>query len=626
MDIIVDEFYEQLLRFCASGKSAYTACSPCYGAHNSHIHLARGVQCLRVSYASGSHGHLEQPPNARSWEEPCVQHWLTETSCTCVHIPACSYGWDICTSWLFASSLSALASLGSKCDHPPYSHKPVPDAKSDAHMAAVQYPSALATDFADLVGPMCIGPKQDWTLPELLQHLPVKGLRDQPQAFQDGGGLFSFPDWSYPRTSQDDIFQFLRQRFFQRILDYGFHTRLVCHFHRGDPSPPFTSEELQPFRTILEEWASQFGQTLDWTIREHQPMHLRAMQAISRIMQDADNTLFDALIAGVPTGFLDDVPASNCFSIKENDELPGRQSLSIHMDNWRSSSDRPELTSALVDQEVQQGWVEAFDGDVSAAQARWPQGLAIGRLGIATSDHRDPRLVIDSSICGTNSSCCIREHQALPTSKDILRTFPLRDNVHELGGLSIDVKAAHKRIVVRDSERGLLGFSHSGKLFFYRVAPFGAVFSAHWWGRLGSFIVRLLHHAVWIKHGLWLYVDDFLFCQRWDVLPLTSTFIIILLQLLAIPISWKKCVLAKEISWIGWRFNFAIGVVTLDPNKCSKLLDLISALQHQSKLHKKDLERFIGLAMWITQLFAGMRPMLQYFYADLLLFHHLYTG
>ena len=130
-------------------------------------------------------------------------------------------------------------------------------------------------------------------------------------------------------------------------------------------------------------------------------------------------------------------------------------------------------------------------------------------------------------------------------------------------------------------------------------------------------MTRFLHLAIYVKHALWLYVDDFLLCQRWDVLPLTATFIIILLQLFGIPISWKKCDLAKEITWIGWKFHFSSGIVTLDINKRSKLIRLISSLQHQSRVHKKDLERFIGLAMWITQLFTGMRPMLQYFYADL---------
>ena len=43
-----------------------------------------------------------------------------------------------------------------------------------------------------------------------------------------------------------------------------------------------------------------------------------------------------------------------------------------------------------------------------------------------------------------------------------------------------------------------------------------------------------------LHQALWLYVDDFLLTQRMDVLPLTAAFVAILLQIFAIPISWKK--------------------------------------------------------------------------------------
>ena len=104
------------------------------------------------------------------------------------------------------------------------------------------------------------------------------------------------------------------------------------------------------------------------------------------------------------------------------------------------------------------------------------------------------------------------------------------------------MKAAHKRV-----------------LYFYRVAPFGAIFSAHWCGRIGAFLVRFLHLAIYIKHALWLYVDDFLMSQRMDILPLTAAYIVTLFQLFALPISRKKCILSKEVIWIGWRFNFFYG-------------------------------------------------------------------
>ena len=75
--------------------------------------------------------------------------------------------------------------------------------------------------------------------------------------------------------------------------------------------------------------------------------------------------------------------------------------------------------------------------------------------------------------------------------------------------------------------------------------------------------------------------------------------------------------IAKELQWIGWRFNFSAGLVSLDPNKRKKLINLIDAISGKTYIHKRDIERFLGLAMWVTQLFSGMRPMLQHFYADL---------
>ena len=104
--------------------------------------------------------------------------------------------------------------------------------------------------------------------------IPTKAMSDPPQAFQDGGGLFSCPDWSYPRTANGDIFGALRERFFKLILDHSYHKRILCHFHMHEASPPFSTQELEPFKQILEEWMTSHGLTADWSIREHQPMHL----------------------------------------------------------------------------------------------------------------------------------------------------------------------------------------------------------------------------------------------------------------------------------------------------------------------------------------------------------------
>lgn len=43
-----------------------------------------------------------------------------------------------------------------------------------------------------------------------------------------------------------------------------------------------------------------------------------------------------------------------------------------------------------------------FHGTMEEAQAFFEHGLAVGKLGLALSDSRPPRLVLDSTVCGVN--------------------------------------------------------------------------------------------------------------------------------------------------------------------------------------------------------------------------------
>ena len=142
----------------------------------------------------------------------------------------------------------------------------------------------------------------------------------------------------------------------------------------------------------------------------------------------------------------------------------------------------------------------------AAAQDKWPLGVAIGKLGLALSEGRSARLVVDSSICGVNSRCFMPDKSTLPTARDILRTYPLRSSNCILSGFSLDIKSAHKRMAVRPDHRGLLGFSLGGQLVFYNVCPFGAVFSAHFWSRFGGFLIRMFHLLAWVAHAGFLYM------------------------------------------------------------------------------------------------------------------------
>ena len=82
--------------------------------------------------------------------------------------------------------------------------------------------------------------------------------------------------------------------------------------------------------------------------------------------------------------------------------------------------------------EVKKGFVKHFQGDEASAAQQWPQGTAIGKLNIVMAEGRDPRLVLDSTMCGLNPSVHLPEHVALPTASDVQRSFWRKTATHRL--------------------------------------------------------------------------------------------------------------------------------------------------------------------------------------------------
>ena len=80
--------------------------------------------------------------------------------------------------------------------------------------------------------------------------------------------------------------------------------------------------------------------------------------------------------------------------------------------------------------------------------------------------------------------------------------------------------------------------------------------SAEWVQKKGVKILRLFHLFIWLSHAAFLYVDDYFWVQRKDVIHLTCT---PLCQCLEIPINYKKCALSHAVHGIGWTFRISAG-------------------------------------------------------------------
>ena len=136
LDLFNDLHYEQLLRLSFSGAVWFACASPPCGdfcslklrpgpgpkpirtrehpfgipdasasqlvrLQKSLCLLERSVSILLAVFQAGGHTSLEQPPNALSWQQSMVQHYLLEVSASCCCIAACAFGMNVHVCYIF---------------------------------------------------------------------------------------------------------------------------------------------------------------------------------------------------------------------------------------------------------------------------------------------------------------------------------------------------------------------------------------------------------------------------------------------------------------------------------------------------------------------------------------------
>ena len=159
--------------------------------------------------------------------------------------------------------------------------------------------------------------------------------------------------------------------------------------------------------------------------------------------------------------------------------------------NWAGADADPQLTQSLIEEEIRQGWVEKIPGGLEEAKRRWTH-LGLGKLNVVQAPGKAPRLVLDSSCCNVNQHCQLPETMVLPTIADVRATFSDQTTARDWTALSLDIRAAHKQVRLAEADQGLVAFAFQGALYHYKVAHFGGKFSAFWWSRVGSLLIRLL--------------------------------------------------------------------------------------------------------------------------------------
>ena len=396
--------------------------------------------------------------------------------------------------------MSALASL---CPHRPGFHPALSGRRDSSgqfltrHTAC--YPASLCADLASILVPFLsrdnrVVPFLQWEL----DLLPDRSPWPIPTSrVEDGAGSVSSASWAVP--SDPNCFASLRKLWTSRILSGDFLAKFRANIASGSKNPPISEPALAPFLSDLRSCLclsdADFQSLL--CVPPGQPFRLFLLKALLTVAKDPDTEF----VGGFPWAW-----TNPCRHVRLS--FPRRQ----------------------------------VPGGLSALKRQYSRS-AVGKLGLVKAPDRDPRLVVDSSVSGVTAHTHLPNKSANPTITGLRRCLPSRPSLERLFALILDVSKAHRRILIRSSDRGLLCFFHRRKLYQCLTLNFGARASGYYWARVAGLLSRLLHRLLFVRHALLIYVDDLISLFSGPSAPVWAALMGILLLLLRVPMSWHKAYL-----------------------------------------------------------------------------------
>ena len=113
---------------------------------------------------------------------------------------------------------------------------------------------------------------------------------------------------------------------------------------------------------------------------------------------------------------------------------------------WPKTSQKP---CDLLRKEIANNWIVETSLSIADAREKRPLGIAVGKLNVVFAEGKEPRLVLDSTVCQVNTRCHLPERLSLPLASDLALSTQPEDTPGAFIGASIDFKAANKQVQVR---------------------------------------------------------------------------------------------------------------------------------------------------------------------------------
>ncbi len=208
------------------------------------------------------------------------------------------------------------------------------------------------------------------------------------------------------------------------------------------------------------------------------------------------------------------------------------------------------------------------------------------RLFLVKKKNGKLRPVIDLSPL---NKCVQLEHFKMETQRSVRLSIQ-----NHFWSVSIDLQDAYLHVPIRPSHRKYLRFALCGKVFQFRVLPFGLSSAPMVFTRLMKCVAAFIRRQ---GPSLLQYLDDWLIyhLSREVVLRHLSTVWAVVIRLGLLPNRDKSdLVPSQRFTFIGMNFLSDLGIVRVPADRVENILLLLSNMQKRTRLTARDFLSLLG--------------------------------